>query len=415
MTGVAAHVPHLAAVPQTGLARSSSDQNVLIAGGGIAGLSCAVALARQGIASHVLERRPAFAEEGAGIQIGPNGTRLLADLGIAEVLAPRAARPAHLDIMDATTGQRLSRLPLGTWIATRHGAPYWTAHRADLHSAIAGRALADTLVRVTMAAEVDSIVERTDGVTVTTRQGGTFHGAALVAADGLWSTCRRLIFPHQKQPAFARRQAMRAVIPAATLPAPLDRDATTLWFSPGCHVVHYPVRGGDEVAIVVVFAESRPHDGWSSEVLPAHVRSHAAGLAAPLARLLAQPESWRAWSLFTMPEGIVRRWTEGRVALIGDAAHPVLPFLAQGGVLAIEDAVVLARVLDARRADITAALRTFELQRRRRTARVARASLRNGWIYHLDGLPAAARNAAIRTITPHRLMQGFDWLYGWRP
>ncbi len=210
------------------------------------------------------------------------------------------------------------------------------------------------------------------------------------------------------------RSALRAVVPASALPSTLERNATHLWLSPGAHVVHYPVRGGAEIAIVVIVQDREANTSWSTDVLPAWLRAHASAFPEPLTELLSHAKSWRKWSLFSVPAGGSQRWVRGRVALIGDAAHPVLPFLAQGGVLALEDAAVLARCLSDRRDDIPAGLVDFQRRRHARAARVARASRRNGQIYHLGGILASARDAVLRTTPPERLMASYDWLYGWK-
>ena len=405
---------HPAIDPEPGLAHRGPGQLVLIAGGGIAGLSAALALARRGVASHVLEKRAAFAEDGAGIQIGPNGTRILAELGVADVLEPLVARPDALRVMDGRSGLELTRMPLGRWMESRHGAPYWTAHRADLHAALMKSVRASPLVRLSMGAELAAIEDTGASVTLKAAHAGSWQGDALVAADGLWSMFRNAVSPGNGEPQFAGRSALRAVVPASALPAELEHNAVHLWQSPGAHVVHYPVRGGAEISIVLIVQDSEASTSWSTDVLPAWIPAHAPRFSEPLAELLAQPRAWRKWSLHALPGGIARRWVKGRVALIGDAAHPVLPFLAQGGVLALEDSSVLARCIADRRDDVPAALRMFEQQRWRRAARVARASQRNGRVYHLGGMLATARDAVLTRAPGERLIAGYDWMYGWK-
>lgn len=405
--------PSLASA-EPGLARRGPGQVILIAGGGIAGLATALALANRGIASHVLERRAVFAEDGAGIQIGPNGTRVLAELGLADLLRPLVAAPEALRVMDGTNAQEIARLPLGRWLEERHGAPYWTAHRADLHAALSRRVREAPLIRLSMGVEAMEVSNDGNAVTLTATNGGSWRGDALIAADGMWSSTREMVFPNRPGPVFAGRAALRAVVASSALAPAIERNATHLWLSPGAHVVHYPVRGGEETAIVIIVEDGEASDIWSTDVLPAWLRPRTSRFPEPLAGLLSQPKAWRKWSLFSLPGASWRRWVQGRVALIGDAAHPVLPFLAQGGVLALEDAAVLARAIAGSRDDIPAALRDFE-RRRTRANRVARASRRNGRIYHMSGRLASARDAVLRGMPPERLMQSYDWLYGWRP
>lgn len=399
------------ASPRPGLAHLGPDREVLIAGSGIGGLAAALALARRGIACHVLERREAFAEEGAGIQIGPNGTRILAGLGVADSLEPHTARPEALRVMDGVTGKELIRLPLGRWLAARHGAPYWTAHRADLHAALLSHARIDPLIRISMAADVAEVENTPSGVSVTCIGGKRENGAALIAADGIRSRVRALKFTDAPlRP--AHKSAARAVLPAEDMPDLLRRPDTHIWLRPNAHIVHYPVRAGHEYAIVAVFDDPDLWESWSTPVLPGWVLHRAAAFPEPLRSLLSAPKTWRKWSLYTAPP--IPRWADGRVALLGDAAHPVLPFLAQGAVLALEDAETLAGCLEADGSTVESALKRYEQKRWSRARDVAAASARNGWRYHLSGFMAAARNKVLTSLPPERLMAGYDWLYGWR-
>lgn len=382
---------------------------MLIAGAGIGGLATALALAKRGIASHVLERRATFAEEGAGIQIGPNGTKLLAHLGVADALRPLVAAPVAIRVHDGATGRSLAELPLNPWIEQRHGAPYWTLHRQDLHAALLARARAVPLIRLTAGAEVVSVSDGGGRLAARTRDGRSLEGDALVAADGIWSRTRHAQFD-ATPPRFTGKSALRAVIPSAALPRGLDDGAVHLWLSANAHVVHYPVRGGAETAIVVVIDEPEAAAGWSTPVEASVVRSHVAGFALELRELLAQPDAWRKWSLHALPR--LGRLARGRIALLGDAAHPVVPFLAQGAVMAMEDGVVLADCLAAE-SEVRAALASYERQRRRRVARVAAASRRNGIRFHHAGVLAAARNAMLAAVPGSLMMARYDWLYGW--
>jgi 2-polyprenyl-6-methoxyphenol hydroxylase-like FAD-dependent oxidoreductase len=400
----------------------AAEAPVLIAGGGIGGLAAALALARRGIASHVLERRAAFAEDGAGIQIGPNGTRILIELGVAEALKPHAGMPAAIRVRDGTSGKVLARLPLGPWIAERHGAPYWVAHRANLHNALHEAAQKSPLVSLTMDFAVNEVVAGAQTVTVSdglgksetcpTETGRTETGRALIAADGIWSTIRSRDF-HASPPRFAGKSAARAVLPIDAVPAALRKPETALWLFPDAHVVHYPVSGGRELAIVVIVADTMGGTEWSTPAAPDWVDKRLPPCAAPLRELIAQAPGWKTWALqdVAMPQA----WARGRIALLGDAAHPVFPFLAQGGVLALEDAVVLAEAVAQYPHDVIRALASYARRRRPRAQRVIAASRQNGRIYHMSGLAARARNLVLRTVAPELLMGRYDWLYGWRP
>ena len=384
---------------------------LLIAGGGIAGLTLAIALAKRGIASHVLERRNESAEAGAGIQIGPNGMHVLAGLGVTEQLAAVAARPRAIVVNDGASGRRLAELPLGDAIAARHGAPYLVAHRADLHAVLLEAARAAPLIAITTGAEVVGVDGYADGVAVTTAAKGRFDGLALIGCDGIWSAVRRKLFPDFAL-AYAGKMAARTVIPAAAASGWQGQPLTGVWLSPDAHVVHYPVRAGAEIAVVVVLDEPRPREGWGSEIANDDVLRKLAAFTPDLRAFLANGESWRAWSLYDPAP--LPAWSLGRLALSGDAAHPILPFLAQGGVMAIEDAVVLAEALTRTPADPSTAFRAFEAARRRRVERVQAASRQNGVVFHLVGPMGLARNAALALLPGGVFMSRYDWLYGWK-
>ena len=391
-------------------ARLGPPGPVLVAGGGIGGLATALALARYGIASHVLERRPAFHEDGAGIQIGPNGTRILRRLGVAHALRPHVGVPEALRVRDGRTGAELARLPLGRWIAMRHGAPYWVAHRKDLHSALLQTARAEPLIALSMGFDASEVASDAGHVAVAAENGQAWSGKALIAADGIWSPLRQLLFD-AAAPKFCGKSAARSVVPVDELPEDFHRPETTIWLFKNAHVVHYPVSGGEELAVVIVLDDRHDSGDWSAPVPPSWVQQKMPECAEPLQALILQARGWKQWALHTLP--VPRHWTRGPIALLGDAAHPVLPFLAQGGVMALEDAMVVADALH-RSTDVTAALKWYQRQRRPRAIRVARASRRNGSIYHLSGPQALARNLVLRKVPPQRLMARYDWLYGWR-
>ena len=389
----------------------SSPAPILISGAGIGGLAAALALAQRGFAAHVLEKRAGPAEEGAGIQIGPNGVHILRQLGVAGALAPLTASPDSLYIMDGVAGRELTRLPLGTTIETRHGAPYWTAHRADVHSTLLAAAQNEPLISVSFGSDVIAAQSHEDRVRLHLSDGSELDGAALIAAEGLWSTTRGSLFK-SAPPVHSGSCAYRAVIPADRLPGGLSAGSTHIWLAPSAHVVHYPVRAGQEIAIVVILEGRAIVAGWGTDIAAAQIQDRFANAPSPLRELISRPASWRGWPLMKLPTPTA--WNEGRIALLGDAAHPVLPFLAQGAVMALEDSVVLADRLAHSPQAIAGALAQYARERVPRTSRVARASRHNGRIYHLAGPFAAARNAVLRTGSPRRLLASFDWLYGWR-
>jgi salicylate hydroxylase len=394
----------------------TSTAPILIAGGGIGGLALALALARRGLRSMVLDRQQTPTTAGAGIQLGPNGVRVLQLLGIADALQPSVGEPEAIEVRVGATGRRLARLPLGAWIAARHGAPYWVAHRGDLHAVLAAAAAADPLIEIAAGFEVAFVTQTVVEVAVTDTKGQRVAASILAGADGLWSAVRNALAPGSA-PRPAGATAMRTVIPAAQAEA-LATGAVGLWLSPVAHVVHYPVRRGSEIALVIIAREkeARPGRGWDAQVDVAALQRRLSPFHSSLTDVL-QPGTgrtwpWREWTLHTLPP--LSASAHGRVVLLGDAAHPMLPYLAQGGALALEDAVVLADCV-ADMADAPAALARFEALRAARARRVQAASLRQGRLYHLPPPLSWARDAVLTLAPGPSLMAGYDWLYAWRP
>jgi salicylate hydroxylase len=386
-------------------------ETVLIAGGGIAGLALALALAKHGIASRILERETAIAGEGAGIQLGPNAVRILQSLGVAPNLESEVAAPSHLAICDGISGKALTELPLGDAMANRFGAPYWTLHRADLRAALLTAAMAEPAIAITTGFEAARMSETGDAVTLTSTAGETRKGLILAGADGLWSRVRHMIFGEVALP-HSGYVAYRTVLPREDVPRALAGNAVHIWLAPKVHAVHYPVRGGREVAAVVVLEELGQERGWHSDGAADHVRRHTSGLSSEISSLISAAKNWRKWALADARP--FPAWSKGRCVLLGDAAHPVLPFLAQGGALALEDAAVLASAIAKAPASPAAAISAFENLRCPRAARVQAAARRNGRIYHLGGWAARARNRVLTARDPAQLMHDYDWLYGWR-
>jgi salicylate hydroxylase len=384
---------------------------VLIAGGGIGGLALAIALSGRGLSSRILERSTSFSAAGAGIQIGPNGTRLLAELGVAQYLQPHVGRPVGIAVRHGASAAPRGKLPLGDWIEQRHGSPYWTAHRGDLQSALLAVASALPGIDIQLGAEVASFTETTDRVNVVLRDGRSINGAVLVGADGLWSVVRRQL-SGQTLPTSSRRSAARTVIATADLPDAIQRDHVGVWMAARVHVVHYPVRGGAETAVAILADEPWSVPGWGAAITADEALLPCRGLAPLLVDLLGRGQEWRKWSLFD-PQPLLQ-WSTARTALLGDAAHPILPFLAQGAVLAIEDAVVLAQCLADHPCQPALAFAAYAAVRRPRALRVQNAARQNGQIYHLTGLAAAARDLALAAVPATRMMARYDWLYGWQ-
>jgi salicylate hydroxylase len=380
---------------------------VLIAGGGIGGLAAAVALARRGVASTLLERTGFTEESGAGIQLGPNATRILRDLGVLAPIEAAASRPESLCLYDARSGRELASMPLGGLIEERYGAPYLTLHRADLHAALLASCRGLEAIELREDFDVADVEALTDGVAARSAAGEETDGSCLIAADGLWSRLRRFVAP-RAQLRFARATAWRTLLPRDALGAPFDRPQVGLWLGPRAHLVHYPVRGGKELNLVAVVEGGEAKQGWNVQADGGDLLPAFAAWDSTARDLLRKAESWRCWSLYRLPA--LPSWSAGRVTLLGDAAHPVLPYLAQGAGLAVEDAAALAECLE-QCGDPTLAFRRYEDLRRGRAAAVQRQALFYGRLYHLRGVVASARNILLSRRRPEQLLENFDWLY----
>lgn len=393
---------------------------MLIAGGGIAGLTTALALARRGIAAQVFETRTGPISEGAGIQLGPNATRILIDLGLQERLAPHVVVPAGIVVHDGVSGRELTRFPLGTTIRRCHGAPYWVVHRADLYKALLEAAEADPLITIAPGQTVKAVEAiGSTGIRVRMAEGGSMDGNFLVAADGLWSRLRALVAPSaglEKTDV----TAARTVLPMNTVPEHFRAPVTGIWLAPDSHVVHYPVHGGKSLAIVAIAPGGEAGSDWNTSVDADLVTARFARLPKALAQMFATAQSWRQWAL--MRGGITFRPESGGAGsnadlpmiFLGDASHPIQPFLAQGGAMAIEDAAVFADVFAAAATDTSNVMFGFEARRRRRIERVRAASIENGRIYHLSGVARTMRNALLSLTPGAATIRRYDWLYGWR-
>jgi salicylate hydroxylase len=383
---------------------------ILIAGAGIAGMSLAVALARRGVPSRLLERRAELSEAGAGIQLGPNAMHVLERLGVARHLEPMAGKPVSIRVHDGAGGRLLGELPLGERMSDRFGAPYWVAHRADLQAALLASVEEHREIGLVTGFEVADWRETGEGVEALSEAGAHQQGSVLVGADGIWSMLRRRLFPDHRL-VYAGKMAVRTMIPASLARAEHTRPSTGVWLGRDAHVVHYPVRGGREIAVVAILDEASPREGWGGEIVAEAVMQRLSAFAPALLEFLDLGLEWRAWSLYDPPP--LPAWSRGRVGLIGDAAHPILPFLAQGGAMAIEDADTLAASIASAPHDALRALARMEAVRRGRVARVQEASRANGRVFHLHGAAGIARNLALGALPGSLMMKRYDWLYGW--
>lgn len=416
------------------------NRQLLIAGGGIGGMAAALAAARAGWPVQVLERAGALAEVGAGIQIGPNVTRVLHAWGLGQALAAVAAFPDRLCVRDALSGAERGVLPLGARMQARYGAPYATIHRADLLGLLHAAATAQPGVRIALGqalaryeAAPDAGTDGMDatggpdagpGVTVHTEGGQVLHGAALIGADGLWSRVRAQLLG-DGPPRVSGHLAWRAMLRQAALPAALRSQHVTAWLGPRLHAVQYPVRRGEWLNLVLITEGAPPADltGWDHHANAAALARHLTRVCAPLRELVAAASSagvnehaWRLWPLCDRPPiSGPGQQARGRVALLGDAAHPMRPYLAQGAGMAIEDAAELARCLAAGATPQTlpARLHAYAQARWARCARVQARAIRNGQIFHATGPVRLGRDAAMRALGARVL--DVPWLYGGGP
>ena len=390
---------------------SQEHKQVVIAGGGIGGLAAAVACAQRGVPVQLLERAAQLSEVGAGIQIGPNVTRILQAWGLGEALAQVAAFPKQLQARDAQTGQVLGSLRLGERAQALYGAPYATIHRADLQSLLHGAALAEG-VQVRLGQKVHGWRETADGLEVRIADGPSLQADALIGADGVWSAVRQQLLGDA--PArFTGHLAYRALVAQADLPAHLRSDQVTVWMGPRLHVVHYPVRSGQWLNLVAIVHGAKPEQSqdWDQAGHTQALMQAMGAVGRDLHDRLASVPAWRQWALHDRePLSAPSQMAQGRVALLGDAAHPMRPYLAQGAGMAIEDAQVLAQCLSAGGVSVTQQLQAYAEQRWARNARVQARAIRNGRIFHAQGALALGRNLSMRFMGERVMDQ--PWLYG---
>ena len=398
----------------------AAPRTIIVAGAGIGGLTAALSLAAKGFRVIILEKAERLEEAGAGLQLSPNASRILVDLGLRSRLAPRAVTPESVNIISARAGGEIARLPLGEAASLKAGAPYWVIHRADLQNALQAEVNSHPNIDLRLGCQFEDVAAHAKGLTVVQRRGNARReelAAALIGADGIWSAVRHHLFP-QVQPQFSGLIAWRGTLDATTLPREYTSPRVQLWMGPDAHLVAYPISAARQINVVAIVPGTWNRPGWSAPGDANELKNAFASQRWPsTARMLiGAVDGWRRWALFTLPD--LGEWTDGAVALLGDAAHAMLPFAAQGAGMAIEDAAVLAKTLSESSADnisgIPAALKRYGRQRRSRVLRVQRAARQQGRIYHLTGPLALARDLAIRAMGPERMLARQGWIYDWR-
>ena len=388
---------------------SWKDQQVLIVGGGIGGLAAALALARQGIPSQVVDQAAEFKEIGAGIQLGPNVFWMFEKLGLIESISALAVFPNNLVMLDSITGEEVTRISLGDTFRKKFHHPYALIHRADFHRVLLDACRKSNLIRLDASQKIVEVKESNGGIAAKTANGRDYRGAALIGADGLWSTIREIVVGDGK-PKPAGHITYRAVPPTFEVPEQYRWRDMTLWAGEKVHFVLYPLRTGELYNLVAVFHSNRYEEGWDSYGDPAELHERFAQTCAPVRMLLNKIDSWRMWVLCDRPP--IKEWSRGRITPLGDAAHPMLQYLGQGACMAVEDAVCLADKAVEMNGDYAAAFRAYQQARYLRTGRVQIMARVYGEFYHASGVAKELRNLMLGSRTPDDAMAGMEWLYG---
>lgn len=388
---------------------------VLVAGGGIGGLAAALALARRGMQVKVLEQAGRIGAIGAGIQLGPNAFAAFDALGIGERIRSLAVCTDEMVMYDALSETQIGRIPTGPAFRQRFGNPYAVIHRGDMHQALIEAVHATERVEVLTSTTVQLVEQDSTSVTVHDTRGHMHRGAALVAADGVKSVVRAQYVGDAVR--VSGDVIYRAVVDQRDFPANLQMNAVSMWVGPGCHFVHYPLRGAEQYNVVVIFHSRRQEQWGVTEGSADEVREYFEGLGiCPRAYQLVEAlTSWRRWA--TADRDPIEQWTfgPGRLAtLLGDAAHATLQYMSQGGCMALEDAVTLGEALHVHGNDFAGAFDLYQRSRVTRTARIVLSSREFGRLCSVSGVERMVRNEMWRGRTPERFYDALEWLYGWR-
>ncbi len=386
------------------------SEPILIAGGGIGGLAAALGLAQKGRKVTVLEKAPALGEIGAGIQLGPNAFHSFDYLGIGDAARAMAVYVDALRLMDAITGREICRVPLDEPFRQRFGNPYAVVHRGDLHGVFLRACQESAHITLRTGCQVTGYDQDGASVTAHLATGEDVTGAALIGADGLWSNIRKQVVG-DGPPRVSGHTTYRSVIPTERMPEDLRWNAATLWAGPKCHIVHYPLSGWKVFNLVVTYHNDAPEPVAGLPVEEEEVMRGFRHVHETAQQLIRIGTNWKLWVLCDRDP--VDRWVDGRVALLGDAAHPMMQYFAQGACMAMEDAVALTHSIAGRPGDVTAALGDYQGRRVLRTARVQLQSRAIGdHIYHPAGAHAALRNDILSSKSPQQFYDDLAWIYG---
>ncbi len=382
---------------------------VLVAGGGIGGLAAALALVRQGFSVKVFEQSPEIGEIGAGIQLGPNAFHAFDALGVGKQARSKAVYTDYMVMHDAIDEQRVGYIPTGEAFRQRFGNPYAVIHRADAHMALYDGVKASDQVSFLTSTRIVRTEQDADSVTVHDQHGNAHHGQALIGADGVKSVVRE---QYVGDPARVTGHVVyRAVVEKSEFPVDLQWNAASIWVGPNCHLVHYPLRGGEQYNVVVTF-HSRQTEEWGvTDGSREEVLSYFEGICPKARQLIDLPKSWRRWA--TADRDPIGQWSYGRVTLLGDAAHPTTQYMAQGGCMAMEDAVTLGEALRVTNKDWIRAFDLYQRSRVARTARIVLSAREMGRLFHVKDVERLVRNDLWRGRTPERFYDALEWLYGW--
>ncbi len=382
---------------------------VLVAGGGIGGLATAAGLAIKGIRSSVVEQSSTLGEIGAGIQIGPNAFHCFDYLGIGSKMRAEAVYIDALRLMDALNGHEISQIPLGESFRKKMGNPYAVIHRADLHNTLLDFCKESRLIDIYSGFKIESFDQEGNVIKVYSRGQKPLEGNVLVGADGLNSVIREQIL-NDGEPIVSGHATYRSVIPLEEMPKDLRWNAATLWAGPRCHIVHYPLKGWKYFNLVVTYHRDIQEAISGKPVSQEEVMEGFEHVSKKAKQIIEHGNNWKLWVLCDREP--VNNWTSGRVTLLGDAAHPMLQYFAQGACMAMEDAVCISHCLS-NFDNIDEALKSYQAQRLVRTARVQMSSrLIGDYIYHPDGVQAQVRNQLMSSISPDEWVERLYWLYG---